>query len=207
MCLLHVREHITIWPWERVKLVMRHSWLFLLETTFIGGGVFSHVSLVHALSKCHDNKKLSLLSFILFFSHPLQVTGSPFFMLHLCWLCTITPPLHSLLTTFCPSMYFYSYFVNFSMNYPSWKCEFQEMLNSHHAFSLFSQPLPKQPTSLSSPRTRWLYLVSQWLYPVSLWGIGGWYNGPKMAWHWVERETYQVSLLTLISVCLPLSFL
>lgn len=91
------------------------------------------------------------------------------------------------------------------------------MLYSYHAFSLFSQPPPKQPTSPSSPRTRWLFLVSQWLYPVSLWDIGEWYNGPKTAWHWVERETYQVLLLSfflflsaslfslLLSVCLLLS--
>lgn len=60
---------------------MRPSWLFLFENAFVeekNNNGFTRVSRVHALSKCHDNKKMSrpvhrrLLSFIPFFSHCLQ---------------------------------------------------------------------------------------------------------------------------------------
>lgn len=73
-------------------------------------------------------------------------------------------------------------------------------------FSLFFQQPPKQPTSPSNHRTRWLWPVSRWLYLVSLWVTGEWYSGPKMALHWVERETYQVTLTSYFCVCLSFCY-
>lgn len=166
---------------------------FLLEGTFRGNLIFSHMSalLIFVTSVITRRKKYAVHGRLLFFSSiyidPLKRE------LHFAYLLA----LYNL-----AAIFFLFFFLN-SFQFVNVNTSFR---NNNLLFFSFSQQPLKLPTSLSSPKTRWWCRASQWLYLVWLWATEEWFSGPKMAWHWVEKETYQVPSLT-PHFLLPLLFI